>query len=59
MGEEKPEEELMGKRKSSPRFDSISRRRHPYHCLYILKYTFAAIFFWNAFISMLPGFVVG
>jgi hypothetical protein len=23
MGEEKPEEELMGKRKSSPRFDNI------------------------------------
>jgi len=25
MGEEKPDEELMGKRKSSPRFSTVSR----------------------------------
>ncbi|NNV03974.1 hypothetical protein ETC00_15035 [Brevibacillus sp. MCWH] len=30
MGEEKPEEELMGKRKSSPRLSATPLRRYPY-----------------------------
>ncbi|CAM3394981.1 hypothetical protein EDM52_03465 [Brevibacillus invocatus] len=29
MGEEKPEEELMGKRKSSPRLSATTMRRYP------------------------------
>ncbi|HBZ80439.1 MAG TPA: hypothetical protein DEP07_08665 [Brevibacillus sp.] len=29
MGEEKPEEELMGKRKSSPRLSATPLRRYP------------------------------
>ncbi len=32
MGEEKPDEELMGKRKSSPRLSPAFLRRRYYHC---------------------------
>jgi hypothetical protein len=32
MGEEKPDEELMGKRKSSPRLSPDTSRRRYYHC---------------------------
>ena len=46
MGEEKPEEELMGKRKSSPRFDNIIIDAVIYYVfLLLIFYTLHLVFF--------------
>ncbi|QAV13575.1 hypothetical protein EB820_09040 [Brevibacillus agri] len=42
MGEEKPEEELMGKRKSSPRLSATPLRRYP-SCFPIFVHSIRAI----------------
>ncbi len=45
MGEEKPEEELMGKRKSSPRLSAILCIANNYNCPNFFCYTKKKYFF--------------
>jgi len=46
MGEEKPEEELMGKRKSSPRLSAIHRIANIYNYPKLAMYTQKINFFY-------------